>query len=84
MEETAVPFPYPKIIINPINYGGDGSAVSLPQKNHRLGDGTAVSSYGWVSHPKNTMPPPKKHNPPTTPQNRICKVFFQPDRTACI
>jgi hypothetical protein len=83
MEETAMPFPYPKIIDCPINYGGHGIAVSLPKI---IGRDTALPSPLMAGHPtpKIQSPRPKKYNSPTTPQNRICKLFCQPDRTAFI
>ncbi|MCC3589562.1 hypothetical protein [Microcoleus sp. PH2017_28_MFU_U_A] len=59
MEDTAVPFPYPKIIINPINYGGDGNAVSLPKI---IGRDTALPSPLMAGHPTpkiQSLPPQK-------------------------
>ncbi|MGB7710426.1 MAG: hypothetical protein WBL95_12990, partial [Microcoleus sp.] len=46
--------------------------VSRPPKKHN------------PARPKNTIPPAQKTQSPTTRQNPICKLFYQPDRTAFI
>ncbi len=51
-----------------------------------IGRDTALPSPLMARHPTQKIQsrPPKKYNPPATPQNLICKLFYQPDRTAFI